>query len=516
MGMRSSLSFACRLSSCALLAALGCSDSSHGMPSASASDAETEDALDAGAHADAEVPSADSGSGLDAAADAHAEAASGSGSDAGQSGTSDAAVGAAAFAQAMAATWEGTGTWSVEVVLPAAEAAPRKLKLTASGTAQQGSDYQWSGELEVPANQRSARATIMIVDDRERESVETLTLAIADSAARYTLSIADDDDDRWPTDDVVRTVDAADAFPGANLSGLAYQRDPNGGAPVLWMVRNGPSQLYRLVPSGEQWTNTATAEWSKGKTLVFPNGGGAPDSEGLSFAEPNSSLIYVVSERDGAGASAPTILAYDTGAAGGTLTATKAWNVTNDLRALMLEANTGPEAITWVPDSYLTAAGFYDESTNKAYDPAHYANHGAGLFLIGIEQTGGIYAYALDHTSGAATRVASIESGQKALMALEFDRDLNYLWAWCDDTCQNHATILRIEENPSSARKGRFQVRRHLTRPSSLDNVNNEGMTFAPVADCSSDKRAIFWVEDGSATHVLRRGTIPCGAFLGP
>jgi hypothetical protein len=169
-----------------------------------------------------------------------------------------------------------------------------------------------------------------------------------------------------------------------------------------------------------------------------------------------------------------------------------------------------------VPDSYLTSAGFLDEATGKAYDPAHYANHAGGLFFIGIEQTGGIYAYALDHVAGTFTRVASIESGQPALMALEFDRDVNYLWAWCDDTCGNQATILRVEDNPASPRKGRFGVRRHVQRPSGLPNVNNEGMALGPASECQGDKKSVFWVEDGTDDHVLRRGSLTCAAFLGP
>ena len=66
-------------------------------------------------------------------------------------------------------------------------------------------------------------------------------------------------------------------------------------------------------------------------------------------------------------------------------------------------ANLGLEAITWVPDTYLVASGFIDESTGAAYDPSRYPGHGTGLFFVGVEANGIIYAYALDHVDAAAS-----------------------------------------------------------------------------------------------------------------
>jgi hypothetical protein len=282
------------------------------------------------------------------------------------------------------------------------------------------------------------------------------------------------------------------------------------------MVRNSPSTLHRLVEANGVFAPDASAAWRQGKTLAFPGGGGAPDAEDLTWAAWSSPLVYVVSERDGSGPSAPSVLAYDTAAAGATLWALHVWDLSQDLRALGLDANTGPEALAWVPDSYLTEAGFVDQTTRAAYAPARYPNHGGGLFFVGIEQTGGIYAYALDHQSGAVVRVASIESGQPGLMALEFDRDVSYLWAWCDDRCGNRASVLRVEDNPASPRAGQFVVRRRLQRPASLPDLNHEGMSLGPAAECVASHKSVFWVEDGEDEHVLRRGVIPCGPFLEP
>jgi hypothetical protein len=420
------------------------------------------------------------------------------------------------FGKSSGATWEGTGQWQIEAKLSRAAERTERFELTTSGSASSASDYTLTSSFEIAEGQTAARLMLTIVDDREREARETLMLSVAgEPDASYALHIADDDDERWPTDDMVVEVDAAGAFPGQNLSGLVYAPARGATPAELWMIRNGgPSQLYRLRANGAQWSALSSEGWGQGKTLLFPNGGGAPDGEGITWADDGSPIMYVVSERDGIGASAPTVLSYDTSASAATLTATRAFDLTNDLRALMLGANTGPEALAWVPDSYLTSAGFVDEATGAPYDPARYPNHMGGLFFVGIEQTGGIYTYALDHTSGGATRVASIVSGQSGTMALEFDRDSNYLWAWCDDTCGNRASILRVEDNPSSPKKGRFGVRRSIARPSSLPDANHEGMTIAPASECSGNKKAVYWVEDGPDDHVLRRGTLPCGGFL--
>jgi hypothetical protein len=41
-------------------------------------------------------------------------------------------------------------------------------------------------------------------------------------------------------------------------------------------------------------------------------------------------------------------------------------------RCASVADNSGLEAITWVPDTFLTARGFHDESTGAAYNPAAY------------------------------------------------------------------------------------------------------------------------------------------------
>jgi len=316
----------------------------------------------------------------------------------------------------------------------------------------------------------------------------------------------------WPTSTTVVTADQSSTF-GQNLSGLFYQPAAASNAAVLWAVQNSPSKLYSLSWNGANYVKNTANSWGSGKTLRYPNGTGAPDSEGVTMAELNSPAVYVSSERDGSGSSRLSVLRYDTSATGTTLNATNEWNLTADLPAV--DSNLGLEAITWVPDSYLQASQFIDENTRLPYDPANYPSHGTGLFFVGLEANGQIYAYALNQSGSSYVRIATIASGQSQIMDLSFDRDNNILWAACDNNCSGKMTLLSVDTNAGSATKGKFIVRKGYARPSSMSNYNNEGIAIAPESECSNNLKTFIWADDGEDNkHALRRGTIPCGPLF--
>ncbi|MEO6598509.1 MAG: hypothetical protein ABIQ16_01460, partial [Polyangiaceae bacterium] len=178
-------------------------------------------------------------------------------------------------------------------------------------------------------------------------------------------------------------------------------------------------------------------------------------------------------------------------------------------------ANLGLEAIAWVPDTYLVASGFIDESKKTPYVPANYPDHADGIFFVGVEGSGMIYGFALNHTSSTFTRVATIESGNDAIMDLSFDREVGYLYAVCDDTCDGRINLLAIDTRVGSATQGTFIIRRGLERPSSMPNLNNEGFTITTESTCQAGFKSVFYAEDGSTNgHAIRRDSLPCGAFL--
>lgn len=423
------------------------------------------------------------------------------------------------FAAASATTWEGTGSWPIDVTMSAPAPAAMTIRYTVAGTASGGVDHGLaSGTLTIAAGQTSARVGVPIVDDAAVEPAETVqvTLATADGAitgaiATHTLTILDNDDRRWPGDAAIATVDPAATF-GQNLSGLAYEPAAGGRPAVLWAVKNDPSLLYRVERTGAVWAPATTDGWAAGKALHYPGGLGSPDAEGVTKAELTSTAVYVATERDNnvGATSRLSVLRFDTAGTGAALTATHEWNLTADLPAV--GPNLGLEAITWIPDSALVARGFHDARLAAPYDPSRYPGHGTGLFAVGLEGNGMIYVYALDHAGGGFQRVASFASGHTAVMALDFDRDSGNLWTACDDTCNGELAILAIENNPLSAGHGRFVNRRTSDRPSGMPNLNNEDLAIAPDAECTGNRKSVFWTDDGATGgHALRLGSIPCG-----
>jgi Lamin Tail Domain len=307
----------------------------------------------------------------------------------------------------------------------------------------------------------------------------------------------------------VQTVDPANAYP-SNLSGLHYQ-PANGAAPaVLWGALNGPGKLYRLIQSGTQWLSDSGA-WLNGKILTYGDGSGEPDSEGVTKAAWDVPGIYVSTERNNqvSGTSRLSVLRFDETQTGTSLAATNEWNLTSQLPAV--GANAGLEAIAWLPDAYLVAHGFRDALLNKVYAPADYANHGTGLFAVGVEGTGNVHVLALNHSTNTASILATFSGQQASVMDLEFDRDQGVLWVACDDTCGNQITLFAIDELTASATRGQFILRKRLAPPSGLPLSNHEGFTFQSNAECTGGQKAVFWCDDSNlASHALRQGSMSC------
>jgi hypothetical protein len=316
----------------------------------------------------------------------------------------------------------------------------------------------------------------------------------------------------WPGDAAVQTVDVANTF-SSNLSGLDYEGSGTATPGVLWATRNGPGAMFRMVYNGANWVPDTTNDWGSGKLLRYTDGTGDVDAEGVTMGGTASTDgLYVSAERNNSANSVSrnSILRYDVSAAGSTLTATNEWNLTADLP--VNTANTGFETISWIPDSYLTAQGFLDESTGSTYNPANYANHGAGLFVVGVEATGKLYVYALDAVGGGFTRIATINSGFIGVMGTEFDQDLNNLWVVCDDGCAGRSAVFNVD-----AVTKKFTITNMYERPASMPNINNEGFAIAAATECVDNRKPAFWADDAStAGNAIRSGNVPCSNTVMP
>jgi hypothetical protein len=333
-------------------------------------------------------------------------------------------------------------------------------------------------------------------------AVPTVSLAIIPTASPSTAA------DEWPGPEEVSVRDTVDYF-GDNLSGLSYYKE--GGSAdtdILWAIKNYPPTIYKLKFNGSVWLSEAVGGWESGKRIMYVDGTGEPDAEDLTYVDKSQSL-YVCSEQNGHSASRLSVLLYSATDPSTTLAATMEWNLTKDFPGVW--ANTGFEAIAYIPDDILVSNGFFDERLGQRYDPSEYASHGEGLLLLGLEQTGTIYAYALNHDNGEYWRIASFDSGSKAIMGMSFDASTEYLWNQCDDTCHGRHNVHKINQT-----SGRFELIGTYFRPSGLGDLNTEGFAVVPDSKCNLEGfKAVFWADDDESNgHALREGSIPCGAFI--
>ena len=314
----------------------------------------------------------------------------------------------------------------------------------------------------------------------------------------------------WPGSATVTIVDNANAFAangsgGTNMSGLMYEASGTNDPGVLWAVQNGPGTMYRLIWSGGKWIPDPSNGWVAGKALHYTDGTGDVDAEGVTFTSAGPAAgVYVSSERNNLNntVSKLAVLRYDVAGAATSLNAAQQWDLTADLPAV--GANLGLEAITWVPDAFLTGRGFFDETLGHAYNPADYPTHGTGLFFVGVEASGLIYGYALN-TDGTFNRVATVVTGFTGVMDLRFDADRGDFWVVCDDTCAGRSELMTIGSS------GAFGIAHLYERPAGMGNFNNEGVTTAADYECVDGRKPAFWSDDNNTDgHALRAGTVPC------
>lgn len=331
----------------------------------------------------------------------------------------------------------------------------------------------------------------------------------------------------WPGSADVKVSDAQCAWKtttgpeGRDVSGLVF--DP-ANANVLYSVKN-KSWVFRMVKQGDVWVADNSNGWGAGKQIFFPGSTDTatnqPDSEGLTIG-PDGAL-YVTTERNNAANTIPlnSILRFDPTQSGTQLVATDQWDLTAEFPELhpgnKTEANLGFEGVTFVPDSYLTANGFVDQSTGKTYKPADYPQHGTGLYFAALENDGKLYAYALD-SDHSFHRVAVVDTGMGHVMDVQFNADTQRIWALCDNTCGVVSTLLKVSTT------GAIVPDVAYAKPAGLPVDNLEGFALAPNSTCVDGTKEAVWSDDGvygtgpgsaAEGHALYSGRISCDLQLG-
>ncbi|MDI6023214.1 lamin tail domain-containing protein [Leucobacter sp. UT-8R-CII-1-4] len=347
-----------------------------------------------------------------------------------------------------------------------------------------------------------------IIDSSEGSTVPCQTQPPSDLAEEIAGGISWPGSQKWYTSDNQCQFDSA--VSGQDVSGLDI--DPS--APdVMWAVKN-KSHLYRLVKENDRWIKDPSGGWAEGKQIVFPNGGGQPDSEGITVGP--DGYLYITTERDNTNKKVvlDSVLRYDPNEASTVLHPTNQWDLTADFDGVLSTApgpdsNLGFEGITWVPDEFLTDGGFIDENTGEAYDPARYPGHGTGVFFLALEKNGHLYAYTLNNIDGGFQRIATIDTGMPLIAEAQWDFDNNRMWAVGDDSVGGSATLMKLDAS------GKFAIDRVYNRPSELANLNLEGFAITPDSTCVNGVKEVIRADDGNnGGHSLWSGTVNCDLGL--
>lgn len=304
----------------------------------------------------------------------------------------------------------------------------------------------------------------------------------------------------WPGSPDVTVLDPEGMFL-EDSSGLDYQADGN----ILWGVDNDSATIFKMNVA-EDGSVTLAEGWENGRNATFAKDAGnpdaaGPDAEGITVG--GDGMLYLAIERDNSdkGTNMNMIMQVDPNTDGtGSIPSSMEWNVTASLPDVA--ANTGLEAIEWIPDSAL-AGQLWDDAAGAPYDPANFEGKMDGLFVVALENNGDLYAFAL-WADGTHVLVGTIDPMLGGVMALDYDSALDKIWAVCDNGCEGTAALIDLNGTATPDIQ-------HVTAPGGMDTtLNNEGFATSPV--CVNDERFVWWFADGEVTSALRQGSLPCAA----
>lgn len=296
----------------------------------------------------------------------------------------------------------------------------------------------------------------------------------------------------WPAEPFAQAINLTSIEgPGTNdffvdLSGAVWN-------PVtrrLWVCRNGPnaatSKLWAIVRDANGNYQIDSKEGFRGEWTGFG------DFEGLTLADSGDTSIFVIIEGE------ERIKEYDVSTYG-THVLLNDWNTSTCL------PGEGGEAITFVPDSYLAAAGF----VNKTGSP--YVSQGGlgGLFFVGHQELGRIYVFDVVRGNGpnAFTMVGEYATQFGEIAGLEFDLSTGLLYVLHDagfDAIEVlDLTSLSISGIASCPQAGSLRQFHSVASYSFPGPGNYEGLAITSIGECRDGGRRMFLtIDDGGANSL--------------
>lgn len=268
----------------------------------------------------------------------------------------------------------------------------------------------------------------------------------------------------------------------------------------LWVCRNGPaassSKVWCLRENGTGGfvvdtkpgagsPNAGRAEWT-----------GFGDAEALTQADLSSDTLFVMAEGD------EVIRQYDL-SVGGVVSLVRQFNTTPHLP---VSGGHGSEGLTFVPNGHLINAGFVGPSRAPVVGVRGFG----GLFLVGHQNGGRVYAFDLSATSSAFTFVGSFATTTTELKDLVFDRSLGRLYLLHGNKTVEVATLASTQVG---ADRRLNTIEQYTAIPGAPSGANIEGLAITSTDDgtgIGGRKRSLFLTnDDGGATSLLQFRQFP-------
>jgi len=241
-----------------------------------------------------------------------------------------------------------------------------------------------------------------------------------------------------------------------NMSGAYW----NATTRTFWVCCNSPGLFWALVEDGSGGWKIATN--ANGTKARWKPGG---DLEGICQPVDSQPLIYLMDETG-------YVRQYDVSDFG----------VVKELRTWDIRANagpngnSGPEAITFVPDAWLRREGFRDASGTLRTS----SNGMGGLMFVGHQTGGYVHVFDLNPNNNTFAYHGKIKTSQSETADLAFDRNSGMLYLW-HNLGPNYLEVAELNSTPVGNER-RFRTLIEYTGPRS-GNLEGIALAVNPTGD---------------------------------
>ena len=292
-----------------------------------------------------------------------------------------------------------------------------------------------------------------------------------------------------------------------DLSGLDYEPSGSAADGTLWAVQNGDGLLYQIVSDGAGgWAPATTAGWATARRCATPT---APARRrrgrhgGRRRLRRRRLRLVRAQQRRRRAPAARRSCATTRPTARRPCGATDEWNLAADFPGL--GANAGPRGRHLGARLLPHRAGFVDESTGAAYDPARLRRPRRRTLLRrrrGHRERLRLRADGRTARSSGSPRSPRRSPSSPTCSSTPTSAQL---WVVCDDACAGRTALFAVDS------AGAFAAATPSTRPPRTPTaaLANEGFAIAPAATPTAARADLLRRRQRHRRVLAPRGDVP-------